>query len=114
MVLARHKEERIAIRPFGEIKEVIQSMVAAQACMLTAIKNGEIPDTVQDMARQAVSAGNAILNRMAQPGAESIDIVVVETRGDKVRLGVEAAKWVPVHRKEVWDAIARDKEQPKP
>ena len=37
-----------------------------------------------------------------------ITIVVVEIRGDKVRLGVEAPKEVPVHRKEVYEAIARD------
>ena len=31
-----------------------------------------------------------------------ITIVVVEIRGDKVRLGVEAPKEVPVHRREVF------------
>jgi carbon storage regulator len=36
-----------------------------------------------------------------------ITIVVVEIRGDKVRLGVEAPKEVPVHRQEVFAAIAR-------
>lgn len=37
-----------------------------------------------------------------------ITIVVVEIRGDKVRLGVEAPKEVPVHRREVHDAIQRE------
>lgn len=43
-----------------------------------------------------------------------ITIVVVEIRGDKVRLGVEAPREVPVHRREVYDAIERSKvdEQP--
>lgn len=46
-----------------------------------------------------------------------ITIVVVEIRGDKVRLGVEAPREVPVHRREVFDAIQRnlesqDSEQP--
>ncbi len=36
-----------------------------------------------------------------------ITIVVVEIRGDKVRLGIEAPKEVPVHRREVYDAIKR-------
>lgn len=36
---------------------------------------------------------------------DSISIVIVEIRGDKVRLGVEAPKDVSVHRKEVYDAI---------
>ena len=38
---------------------------------------------------------------------DDISIVVVEIRGDKVRLGVEAPKEVPVHRREVYDAIKR-------
>lgn len=38
---------------------------------------------------------------------DAIRIVVVEIRGDKVRLGVEAPKEVPVHRNEVYEAIAR-------
>ena len=36
-----------------------------------------------------------------------ITVVVVEIRGDKVRLGIEAPKEVPVHRREVYDAIKR-------
>ena len=38
---------------------------------------------------------------------DDITIVVVEIRGDKVRLGVEAPKEVAVHRREVYDAIKR-------
>ncbi|QEG21114.1 carbon storage regulator CsrA [Mariniblastus fucicola] len=38
---------------------------------------------------------------------DDISIVVVEIRGDKVRLGVEAPKEVPVHRREVYDAIKK-------
>jgi carbon storage regulator len=41
---------------------------------------------------------------------DDITIVVVEIRGDKVRLGVEAPKEVPVHRREVFDAIRRNEE----
>lgn len=37
-----------------------------------------------------------------------ITIVVVEIRGDKVRLGVEAPSQVPVHRREVYEAIKRE------
>jgi len=36
---------------------------------------------------------------------DDITIVVVEIRGDKVRLGVDAPKEVPVHRQEVFQAI---------
>ena len=38
---------------------------------------------------------------------DDITIVVVEIRGDKVRLGVDAPKEVPVHRKEIYDDIKR-------
>ena len=41
---------------------------------------------------------------------DNIKIVVVEIRGDKVRLGVEAPKEIPVHRREVYEAILRDRE----
>ncbi|MBY0460885.1 MAG: carbon storage regulator CsrA [Gemmataceae bacterium] len=34
-----------------------------------------------------------------------IVITVVEIRGDKVRIGIEAPKDVPVHRQEVYEAI---------
>ena len=42
-----------------------------------------------------------------------ITIVVVEIRGDKVRLGVEAPKEVPVHRREVFEAIKRSEAEQK-
>lgn len=35
----------------------------------------------------------------------SIRITVVEVRGDKVRLGIEAPKDIPVHRSEIYEAI---------
>jgi carbon storage regulator len=37
-----------------------------------------------------------------------IEVVVVDIRGDKVRLGIKAPKTVPVHRLEVLDAIRRE------
>lgn len=43
--------------------------------------------------------------------ADNIVITIVEIRGDKVRLGIEAPKSVPVHRKEVYEAIQRDNER---
>lgn len=42
---------------------------------------------------------------------DDITIVVVEIRGDKVRLGVEAPKEVPVHRNEVYEAIRRNQHE---
>ena len=42
---------------------------------------------------------------------DNIEIMVVEIRGDKVRLGVKAPREVPVHRKEVYDAIQKEGER---
>jgi carbon storage regulator len=39
---------------------------------------------------------------------DDITIVVVDIRGDKVRLGIEAPKEVPVHPREVYEAIRRE------
>jgi len=38
---------------------------------------------------------------------DDIRVVIVEIRGDKVRLGVEAPPEVPVHRQEIYEAIKR-------
>ncbi len=38
---------------------------------------------------------------------DSIIVTVVEIRRDKVRLGFEAPKDVPIHRREVYEAIKR-------
>jgi carbon storage regulator len=39
---------------------------------------------------------------------DDIEITIVDIRGDKVRLGITAPNHVPVHRKEVYDAIQRE------
>ena len=41
---------------------------------------------------------------------EHIVITIVDIRGEKVRLGIDAPPHVPVHRKEVYEAIKREKE----
>ncbi len=40
---------------------------------------------------------------------DNIEITVVDVRGDKVRLGINAPNTIPVHRKEVYQAIQREK-----
>jgi len=42
---------------------------------------------------------------------DDIQITVVDIRGDKVRLGINAPSRIPVHRKEVYDAIKRENAQ---
>jgi len=39
---------------------------------------------------------------------ENIVITVVEVRGDKVRLGIQAPKEIPIHRSEVHAAIQNE------
>jgi len=39
-------------------------------------------------------------------GPEQVVLTVVDIRGDKVRLGFEAPRQVPIHRKEIADRIA--------
>ncbi len=39
---------------------------------------------------------------------DNIVITIVDIRGDKVRLGINAPTEVPVHRQEVYEAIQRE------
>ncbi|MGD9632879.1 MAG: carbon storage regulator CsrA [Pirellulales bacterium] len=39
---------------------------------------------------------------------EDVTVTVMGLRGDKVRLGVEAPREIPVHREEVYQAIQRE------
>lgn len=41
---------------------------------------------------------------------DDIEITIVDVRGEKVRLGINAPAHIPVHRKEVYEAIKREKE----
>ena len=40
---------------------------------------------------------------------DDVEITIVDVRGDKVRLGINAPKSIPVHRREIYDAIQREK-----
>ena len=39
---------------------------------------------------------------------DNIEIVVVDIRGDRVRLGISAPQHITVHRKEIYEAIKRE------
>jgi carbon storage regulator len=39
---------------------------------------------------------------------DNIVVTIVDIRGDKVRLGIQAPSEVPVHRREVFEAIQRE------
>jgi carbon storage regulator len=40
---------------------------------------------------------------------DDIVVTIVDIRGDKVRLGIQAPAHVSVHRQEIYDAIQREK-----
>ena len=42
---------------------------------------------------------------------DDVEIIIVDVRGDKVRLGITAPKNISVHRREVYEAIQREKKQ---
>ena len=42
---------------------------------------------------------------------DNIKITVVEIRGDKIRLGIEAPKEISVHRNEVYNAIQKSQKE---
>lgn len=41
-------------------------------------------------------------------GENRVEVVVLEVRGEQVRIGVNAPRTVKVHRKEVWDQIQHE------
>ena len=42
---------------------------------------------------------------------DDIEITIVDIRGGKVRIGINAPKNITVHRKEIYQAIQKEKEQ---
>lgn len=42
---------------------------------------------------------------------DNIVITIVDVRGDKVRLGIDAPVEIPVHRREVYEAIQRENQR---
>ncbi len=42
---------------------------------------------------------------------DDIKITIVDVRGDKVRLGIDAPRSIPVHREEIYDLIQKEKAQ---
>mgnify|MGYP001018590113 CR=1 FL=1 len=42
---------------------------------------------------------------------DDVEVVVLEVRGEQVRLGIKAPKTVTVHRKEIYDQIQEENRQ---
>lgn len=43
-------------------------------------------------------------------GENKIEIMIVDIKGDKVRLGIQAKAEIPIHREEVWNIIQKENE----
>jgi len=44
-------------------------------------------------------------------GDDLVEVEIVDIRGDNIRLGIKANKFIPVHRKEVYEAVQKEKKQ---
>ncbi len=42
---------------------------------------------------------------------DNVVVTIVDIRGDKVRVGIEAPAEIPVHRQEVYEAIQRENQR---
>jgi carbon storage regulator len=42
---------------------------------------------------------------------DKVVVTIVDIRGDKVRLGIEAPEEIPIHRREVYEAIQRENQR---
>jgi len=42
---------------------------------------------------------------------DDVVVTIVDIRGDKVRLGIDAPQDIPVHRREVYEAIQRENQK---
>ena len=42
---------------------------------------------------------------------DEVEITIVDIRGDKVRIGINAPSSITVHRREIYEAIRRENEQ---
>ena len=44
---------------------------------------------------------------------DDVEITIVDVKGDKVRLGINAPRSISVHRKEIYEAIQKEKAENK-
>lgn len=93
---------------------------ALSPCSLATSINGAQVRTTCDRIHRNQDSEGLIMLVLSRHRDESImigdDIVItiVDIRGDKVRLGIQAPAHVSVHRQEIYDAIQREKSEGTP
>lgn len=88
LILTRKRSEKIVIDP----------LALARQSAVQAI--GQV--------RKHLETGGSLDDFEPTITASPITVVVAEIHGDKAKLGIEADKIVPVHRKEVYDLIQKN------
>lgn len=133
LVLSRHRDERIMVTP-GVILTIVdirgdKVRLGIQAPADVPVHRREVFDAIERENRRATpnyvpktpldlttlpaidtksASGMLVLSRKRNESIVingNVEIVIVEVRGDKVRLGIEAPKEYPVHRLEVYEAM---------
>ena len=123
LVLSRKRDEEIVVGDdiFITVKEIRGNRVRLgfEAPREMPVFRREKFDEILKAGGEIVSNasgknGTLVLSRSQDESVvlgSEIEIFVVEIRGDKVRIGIEAPKHIPVHRREVYDAIKREKQR---
>ena len=101
--LSRHVDEAIIIgnELLVRVEEVQPERARLSATRLTTLDAPSEAWLVRDQEMQLRSDGMQL--------GPDVTVSVVDIRDGKVRVGVIAPKDVPVHRKEVYDAIRRER-----
>lgn len=95
LVLSRQRDEAIVF-----LLSLLERMKTALGLQITA-SPGEVIATLRSMSDEEL--------RNLLQFEEEIEVLVVDIRGEKVRLGNSAPDGVPIHRKEVYEAMMREK-----
>jgi carbon storage regulator len=80
----------------------------------SAGKSAELLDVQRRFSAHKEDQVMLVLSRQSDEAiiiGDHIRVTIVEVRGDKVRIGIDAPRDVTVHRQEIYDAIRRDSER---